>query len=206
MKRNNNIFYLPGSLSPLRDSVSNVIKNIERSYQRRKSETDFRMGLSWLNEMAGRHRQPGFILVPSDPLLMRATVFKASMEAANIPIALFSRMDRESIMLEIISLETGIHAIDLKEGRLRFDDWPSLACAAGRLTDLPVFIEKPGDIVEVCAKTRLLAENSGIKALFIDDLASFYSGTNLVDNPDIANCLTELSRELRIPIFAGLSA
>lgn len=205
LKRNSNVVRLRRNPSPMRDPVFSVVKNIEKSYQRRRSGKNPRTGVSWFKEMTVGCKQHGFVLVPGAPLLMRATVFKASMEAVNVPVGLFSQMDSESIMLEIISLETGIHAIDLKEGRLRFDDWPSLACAAGRLTDLPVFIEELGDIAEVCAKARLLAENFGIKALFVDDLASFYSGTDLVDNPEVADRLKELSRELEIPVFAGVS-
>ncbi|MEN6508998.1 MAG: DnaB-like helicase C-terminal domain-containing protein [Smithella sp.] len=205
MKKNNNVVHLPGNLSPLRNPIFSVVKNIERSYQRRKSDKDLHMGVSWLNEMTGGHKQHGFILVPGDPLLMRATVFKASMEADNIPVALFSQKDRESIVLEMISLETGIHAMDLKEGRLRLDDWPVLTFAAGRLIDLPVFIEKPGDIMEACARARLLAENSGIKALFIDDPTFFYPGIDFPDDPEVAGSFKELSRELKMPIFAGFS-
>jgi len=197
---------MPGNLSPLRNPIFSVVKNIERSYQRRKSEKDLNIGVSCLNEMTNGRKPHGFILVPGDPLLMRATVFKASMEAANIPVALFSQNDRESIVLEMISLETGIYILDLKEGRLRPDDWPVLTCAAGRLIDLPVFIEKPGDIMEACSRVRLLAENSGIKALFIDDLAFFYPGIDFPDDPEVAGSFKELSRELKIPIFAGVSA
>lgn len=203
MKTNNNVVHLPRNLSPLHDPVFNVIKNIERSYQRRKSGKDVRMGVSRLKEMSGGHKPHGLVLVPGDPLLMRATIFKASMDAANIPVALFSQMHRESIVLEMISLETGIHVADLQEGRLRPDDWPSLAWAASRLTDLPVFIENPGDVAEVCARARSLAEDFDIKAVFIDDLGSLCSRTDSGENPEATGFLRELSQELAIPVFAG---
>ena len=205
MKTNNNVVHLPRKLSPLHDPVFDVIKNIERSYQRRKSGKDVRTGVSWLKEMTDGHKPQGFILVPGNPLLMRAIVFKASMDAANIPVALFSQMHRESIVLGMISLEPGIHVADLQEGRLRPDDWPSLAWAASRLTDLHVFIEGPGDVAEVCARARSLAEDFDIKAVFIDDLGSLCSRTDSGENPEATGFLRELSQELTVPIFAGLS-
>lgn len=205
MKKSNNVVHLPRKLSPLHDPVFDVIKNIERSYQRRKSGKDVHTGVSWLKEMTDGHKPQGFILVPGNPLLMRAIVFKASMDAANIPVALFSQVDRESIVLEMISLETGIHTADLKEGRLRPDDWPSLAWAASRLTDLPIVIENPGDVAEVCARARSLAEDFDIKAVFIDDLGSLCSRTDSGENPEATGFLRELSQELTVPIFAGLS-
>lgn len=206
LKKDSNAVHLRRNLSPMHNPVFNMIKNLERSYQRLRSGNDFRVGVSWLNEMTNGRKPHGFILVAGDPLLMRTIVFKSSMEDIRIPVALFSQMERENVLLEMMSLETGIHVMDLKEGRLRPDDWPSLAYVAGRLTNLPVFIEKPRNIAEACSRARSLAEDFAIRALFIDDLRPFYACRDLVDNPEVTDCLGQLSRELGISVFGGLSA
>lgn len=200
--KNTRVLYMPGKrVLPLQHPIFDLFKSIERSYQRHKSEKDPDMLPSLLGTI--RDRLDGFVPLACGPVLMRTAIVAIVKEMEDHPVALFSQADSESILLEMLGRETGISAGVLRDGLLKMDDWPSLAAAATRLVELPIFIENSRDITELRQKAGELVEGFHVEALFIDDLTFFYGKTGPGDD-EVADSLARLSEELGVPVFGGV--
>ncbi len=111
-------------------------------------------------------------------------------------------------MQRMLTSEARVDAQDLRRARLRDDDFPRLARAAGILSQAPIFIDdQPGiTLLEMRSKARRLASESGLDLIIVDYL-QLISGPSNAENrqqeiSQISRGLKALAKELNVPVIA----
>ena len=130
---------------------------------------------------------------------------------SRLPILLFSlEMSKEQIMYRVLSLETNINSVRLKNGKLYQNDWIKLTKIIKILSKLPFFIDDTPDLsiqdIRLKIKTILLKQTK-IGVVIIDYLqlmqSSELKNKNRVQELSyITRSLKNLAREFDIPIIA----
>jgi replicative DNA helicase len=124
-------------------------------------------------------------------------------------VAFFSlEMSKDSLVQRMLTSEARIDAQTLRKGRLRDDDFPRLARAAGILSHAPVFIDDtPGiSIMDMRSKARRLKADHGLDLIIVDYL-QLMTVPNGAENRQqevsiISRGLKALAKELAVPVVA----
>jgi replicative DNA helicase len=124
-------------------------------------------------------------------------------------VAVFSlEMSKDELVSRMMCSEARVNAGRMRSGQLAREDWPRLAHASGRLTDMPIFIDDACGLtlMELRAKARRLASEHGLALIIIDYLQLMHGGPK-ADNreqeiSEISRGLKALAKELGIPIIA----
>jgi replicative DNA helicase len=123
-------------------------------------------------------------------------------------VAFFSlEMSKDSLVQRMLTSEARIDAQTLRKGRLRDDDFPRLARAAGILSHAPVFIDDtPGiTVLEMRSKARRLKADHGLDLIIVDYL-QLMSGPSAENRQQevsqISRGLKALAKELQVPVVA----
>src|SRR5690349_4586867 len=108
----------------------------------------------------------------------------------------------------MLTSEARIDAQTLRKGRLRDDDFPRLARAAGILSHAPVFIDDtPGiTLMDMRSKSRRLKADHGLDLIIVDYL-QLMTVPNGAENrqqevSQISRGLKALAKELSVPVIA----
>ena len=130
---------------------------------------------------------------------------------SRLPILLFSlEMSKEQIMYRILSLETNINQIRLKNGKLYQNDWVKLTKIIKIISKLPFFVDDTSNLsiqdIRLKIKTVLLKQKE-IGVVIIDYLQLMENSNAKTNNrvhelAQITRSLKNLAREFNIPIIA----
>ncbi|HQU73105.1 MAG TPA: replicative DNA helicase [Calditrichia bacterium] len=124
-------------------------------------------------------------------------------------VGIFSlEMSAMQLVQRMICSEAEIDAQRLRTGRLSDAEWPRLSRNAGRLADMPIYIDDTAglDILKLSARSRRMALEKEIKLLIVDYL-QLMDGPKGLDNRQqeisyISRSLKGLAKQLGIPIIA----
>ncbi|HEX3159516.1 MAG TPA: replicative DNA helicase [Gemmatimonadaceae bacterium] len=170
-------------------------------------------GFTDLDEMTSGFQPADLIIIAARPSMGKtAFVLNIAQNAAiknKVGVAFFSlEMSKESLVQRMLTAEAMIDAQDLRRGRLRDDDFPRLARAAGILSSAPVFIDdQPGiTLLEMRSKARRLKAESDIGMVIVDYL-QLIQGPPSSENrqqeiSQISRGLKALAKELSVPVIA----
>lgn len=130
--------------------------------------------------------------------------------AAKKAVAFFSlEMSKESLVTRMLTAEARVDAGRVRTGRLRDDDYPRLAVAAGLLNTAPVYIDDTAgiSILEMRAKARRLKADRPDLAMIIVDYLQLMTGGAKTENrqqevSEISRGLKALAKELELPVVA----
>ena len=134
-----------------------------------------------------------------------------SIKKSQLPILFFSlEMSKEQIIYRLLSMETNINQIRLKNGKLSQPDWAKLTKVIKILSKLPLFIDDTVDLSvnEIRSKIKtILFEQKKIGLVIIDYLQLMQISKTKVDNraqelSHITRLLKTIAREFNIPIIA----
>ena len=126
-------------------------------------------------------------------------------------VAIFSlEMSSQQLAQRLLTSEARVDAQAARTGRLKDDDWPHLARAAGRLSAAPIFIDDtPGlTILELRAKCRRLKAEHDIGLVILDYLQLMHgtlsskSSNREQEIAHISRSLKSLAKELDVPVIA----
>ena len=129
---------------------------------------------------------------------------------SKLPVIFFSlEMSKEQLMYRILSIETNITQIRLKNGRLYQNDWVKLNKVIKIISKLPFFIDDSPhlSIQEIRAKLRtIFLEQTQIGLVIIDYLqliqnVEFKQGSRVQEISQITGYLKNLAREFNVPII-----
>ncbi|MCL2486011.1 MAG: replicative DNA helicase [Oscillospiraceae bacterium] len=123
-------------------------------------------------------------------------------------VAFFSlEMTREQLALRILSSESGVSSQRLRDGRLKPDEWTALADAAGRLHNVPIYLDESGNIsaTKIQAMVRRLRTDGEVGLVVIDylqlmSLAKTFSN-RVQDISEITRSLKIMAKELNVPVM-----
>ena len=125
-------------------------------------------------------------------------------------VAFFSlEMSKDSLVQRLLTSEARVDAGRVRTGRLRDDDYPRLAQAAGLLNTAPIFIDDtPGiSVLEMRAKARRLKADRDDLSMVVVDYLQLMQGNGKTENrqqevSEISRGLKALAKELEVPVVA----
>ena len=134
-----------------------------------------------------------------------------AIKQSKLPILFFSlEMSKEQIIYRLLSMETNINQIRLKNGKLSQSDWVKLTKVIKILSKLPLFIDDTADLSlnDIRSKIKtILFEQKKIGLVIIDYLQLMQMSKTKLDTraqelSQITRLLKTIAREFNIPIIA----
>ena len=129
----------------------------------------------------------------------------------NLPVLFFSlEMAKEQIMYRVLSMETNIDQLRLKNGKLYTNDWLKIEKMINILSKCPFFVDDTSDLSVQKIRSNLktiLFEQNNIGIIIIDYLQLMQTSKAKTENrvqelSQITRSLKILAREFNIPIIA----
>lgn len=195
------------------DLIGKTVDAVETVYRNRDSYTGVPSGYRDLDSMTNGFQQSEFIVIGARPSVGK-TAFALSVAAnmsiaRNIPVAFFTlEMSDQALMQRILSSEARIRADALRSGMLKSSDFNSVAEAAARIYEAPLYIDDTPNmrLLDLRAKSRRLKARESVEAIFIDyigliELERRGSVPRHEQVAEISRSLKALARELEIPII-----
>jgi len=193
--------------------AAQVQKNIETLSQKTDGLTGVSTGFKELDKITNGWQSSDLIIIAARPG-MGKTAFTLSLAAnaanSGTGVGIFSlEMANNQLVQRLISMESMIPATTLREGSLKEDQWPVLAAAVEKLSELSIFIDDTPaiNIFELRAKCRRLKQNHNIGLVVIDYLQLMSAGDNKRGNREqeissISRALKGMAKELDLPVIA----
>lgn len=130
----------------------------------------------------------------------------------NIPVAIFSlEMSGVQLTQRLISMEARVPGHDLRNGKIKDEEWKPLHDAIDRIAEAPIYIDDTPaiNIFELRAKCRRLKMQQDIQLIIIDYLQlmsggpdSKAKGNREQEISGISRALKGLAKELDVPVIA----
>lgn len=130
---------------------------------------------------------------------------------SELPVLFCSlEMSKEQIIYRLLSSETGINQMKLRNGELTNNDWIKLNKIIRIIAKLPFFIDDTSDLLvqDIRSKIKaILTEHSHLGLIIIDYLQLMQSNNSKTTNrvqelSQITRSLKKLAREFNVPIIA----
>ncbi len=191
-----------------------AMEQIETMAANSSSITGVPTGFHDLDEKTAGFQKGDLVIVAARPS-MGKTAFVLNIAqhaaiAAKHPVAFFSlEMSKESLVQRLLTSEARVEAHRVRTGRLRDDDYPRLAQAAGLLNTAPIYIDDTAgiSILEMRAKARRLkADRPDLSMIIVDYLQLMVSNGKSENRQqevsEISRGLKALAKELELPVVA----
>jgi replicative DNA helicase len=190
-----------------------TMERIEALQRGGRSITGVPSGFADLDEITSGFQPSDLIIVAARPSMGKtALVLNIAQHVAieeNTAVAIFSlEMSKESLVQRMLTAEARVDSQMLRKGRLRDDEYPRIAKAAGILSSSPIWIDDtPGvSLLEMRSKARRLKAETDIGLLIVDYL-QLMTGPSGSENrqqeiSQISRSLKALAKELHVPVVA----
>ena len=191
-----------------------AMDRIETISKEGRSVTGVASGFSDLDQLTSGFQPSDLVIVAARPSMGKtALTLNIAQHVAiteGVGVAFFSlEMSKESLVQRMLTSEARLDAQAMRTGRLRDDDWPRLARAAGILAQAPIYIDDaPGmTVLEMRAKARRLKADPDAKlGLIVVDYLQLMTGPSAENRQQevsqISRGLKALAKELRVPVVA----
>ena len=191
-----------------------AMDRIETISKEGRSVTGVASGFSDLDQMTSGFQPADLVIVAARPSMGKtALTLNIAQHVAiteGVGVAFFSlEMSKESLVQRMLTSEARLDAQAMRTGRLRDDDWPRLARAAGILAQAPIYIDDaPGmTVLDMRAKARRLKADPDSKlGLIVVDYLQLMTGPSAENRQQevsqISRGLKALAKELRVPVVA----
>ncbi|RMF12799.1 MAG: replicative DNA helicase [Candidatus Dadabacteria bacterium] len=200
------------------DLAAEAVKTIESRWNKELVGLD--TGFTDLNEKTGGLHPNELIIIAARPGMGKTSfALNVAMNAASLSkkgVLFFSlEMGAEQLVQRLLSSESGIDQQKLRKGIFSRQEWPAIIDAAGRLGQIPLFInDTPALTVPkiFASARRLIADlrrNEAVDGLglIVVDYLQLMSAGRKVDRRDlevgeISRGLKLLAKDLQIPVIA----
>jgi len=172
-------------------------------------------GFSNLDSLTQGFQKSDLIIIAGRPSMgktaLSLNIALNSIKVSRLPVLFFSlEMSKEQIMYRILSSETGVNQVRLKNGKLYQNDWKKLNKIIKIISKLPFFIDDSSNlsIQDIRSKIKtIIAEQTQIGLVIIDYLQLMQGlnlnyGNRVQELSQITRSLKNLAREFNIPIVA----
>ena len=172
-------------------------------------------GFSNLDSLTQGFQKSDLIIIAGRPSMgktaLSLNIALNSIKVSRLPVLFFSlEMSKEQIMYRILSSETGVNQVRLKNGKLYQNDWKKLNKIIKIISKLPFFIDDSSNlsIQDIRSKIKtIIAEQTQIGLVIIDYLQLMQSlnlnyGNRVQELSQITRSLKTIAREFNIPIVA----
>ena len=191
-----------------------AMEQIELLSQNSSAITGVPTGFVDLDEKTAGFQKGDLIIVAARPS-MGKTAFTLNIAqhaaiGAHRAVAFFSlEMSKESLVQRMLTSEARVDAGRVRTGRLRDDDYPRLAQAAGLLNTAPIYVDDTAgiSILEMRAKARRLKADRPDLALIVVDYLQLMQGNGKSESrqqevSEVSRGLKALAKELDLPVVA----
>ncbi|HDN95024.1 MAG TPA: replicative DNA helicase, partial [Nitrospirae bacterium] len=195
----------------VKDVLKDTIEMVDKLYNKKELITGLPTGFMDLDEATtGLH--PGDLIVVGARPGMGKTAFCLNVVtnaaiSEKRPIAIFSlEMTKEQLVLRMICSEAEVDSKAVRSGYHSKEDYRKLVNSAGRLADVPIYIDDSfNTVLEIRAKSRRLKSEHGLSLIVIDYL-QLMSGANSNTSreqviSEISRSLKALAKDLSVPII-----
>jgi replicative DNA helicase len=191
-----------------------AMEQIEMLSQNSSAITGVPTGFADLDEKTAGFQKSDLIIVAARPSMgktaLTLNIAQHAAISAHRAVAFFSlEMSKESLVQRMLTSEARVDASRVRTGRLRDDDYPRLAQAAGLLNTAPIYVDDTPaiTILEMRAKARRLKADRPDLALLIVDYLQLMSGNGRTENrqqevSEVSRGLKSLAKELELPVVA----
>jgi replicative DNA helicase len=190
-----------------------TMERIEALQRGGKTITGVPSGFTDLDDYTSGFQPADLVIVAARPSMGKtAFVLNVAQYAAiehNIPVAIFSlEMSKEALVQRMLTAEARVDAQALRKAKLRDDDFPRLARAAGILSTAPIWIDdSPGiTLLEIRSKARRLKADGDIRMVVVDYLQLIQGPASAESRQQeislISRSLKALAKELNLPVLA----
>jgi replicative DNA helicase len=189
-----------------------TMERIEALQRGGRSVTGVPSGFNDLDEMTSGFQPSDLIIVAARPSMGKtALVLNIAQHVAieeNTAVAVFSlEMSKESLVQRMLTAEARVDSQMLRKGKLRDDEYPRIAKAAGILSSAPIWIDDtPGvSLLEMRSKARRLKAETDIGLVIVDYLQLMTGPTSENRQQEISmisRSLKALAKELHVPVLA----
>jgi replicative DNA helicase len=188
-----------------------TVTYLDEIFKTKAEFTGIPSGFRDLDRLTSGFQPAELIIIGARPGMGKTAI--ALSIAANIsfrqsrPAAFFSlEMSMRSLMLRLLSAETGIDSYKLRTGFFKSEDFDSIMSAGELMHDAPLYIvDMPYmKMLDIQAMARMLKIQENVEIIFIDYIGLIASDDNQSPRyqiiSDISRALKGLARELNIPI------
>jgi len=189
-----------------------TMERIEALQRGGRSVTGVPSGFNDLDEITSGFQRSDLIIVAARPSMGKtALVLNIAQHVAieeNTPVAVFSlEMSKEALVQRMLTAEARVDSQLLRKGKLRDDEYPRIAKAAGILSSAPIWIDDtPGvSLLEMRSKARRLKAETDVGLLIVDYLQLMTGPTSENRQQEISmisRSLKSLAKELNVPVVA----
>ncbi|MBI2305422.1 MAG: replicative DNA helicase [Chloroflexi bacterium] len=166
-----------------------------------------------LDEIMGGFNRSDLIILAARPSLGKTSlVLNIARNAAakqGAHVAVFSlEMAREQVVQRFLASESGVDTRRLRFGYYNEDEEREIMHAAGRLSELPIYIDDSPVLgaMEMRSKARRLASEVGVDMVIVDYLQLIHGGNGYENRVQeigfISRSLKAMARELNVPVLA----
>lgn len=202
-----------GSYLHLKEIIKDSIENIDRLYQKKAHVTGIPTGFIDFDSKTSGLQESDLIVIAGRPSMGKSALALGIAEYAGvvekIPLAFFSlEMSKEQLVQRMLCVHAKVDAHKVRTGYLSPSDWPRLTAAAGKLSEVPIFIDDTPaiSVMELRAKARRLKAHQDIKLIILDYMQLMRGSGNAENRQqeisDISRSLKSLARELSVPVVA----
>ena len=193
--------------------IVNSIKTIETLYEKKEAVTGVPTGFLELDRLTSGFQPSDLIIIAGRPSMgksaLATNIGQYAAAHSGKSVALFSlEMSKESLVLRMLCGEARVDGQRVRTGYLNDKDFPRLAMAAGRLADLPFYIDDTPalSVLELRSRSRRLLRDRGLGLIIVDYLQLMRAHRD-VDNREqeislISRSLKALAKELNVPVVA----
>jgi replicative DNA helicase len=205
---------IKGSFVKVGDMMVDSIKMVEKLFQRKSTITGVPSGFKEFDAKTAGFQAADLIIIAARPG-MGKTAFALNIAShaaySDYGVAIFSlEMNKEQLAMRLLCSDARVDSSRVRTGYLSERDFPKLASAAGRLADMPIYIDDTPaiSILELRAKVRRFARDRGKKlGLVILDYLQLMRGTGMAQNreqeiSEISRSLKALAKEINVPVIA----
>jgi replicative DNA helicase len=197
-----------------REIAKQTFTAIEERSKRGDVLTGLSTGLQKLDELTlGLQAGELFIIAARPGMGKTALAIGIARHVAQEGIPVFfhsAEMPAQTLMIRMLSGETGIDSHQLRRGAIFGPSWESLTQAAESIGSIPLFIDDGADVTpaELRATARRFRAENGIGLLIVDYMQLMKANgryeTREREVSEISRTLKGIARELNIPVI-GLS-
>src|SRR5256712_6231502 len=198
---------LEGSALPIGKILPNTFEDIERLYERKEHVTGVATGFEKLDLMTSGFQPSDFIIIAGRPSMGKTAFALNIAQFAGITLRgnvliLSLEMSAQQLVQRMLCAEAKVDSQAVRTGMLHSSDWTRLTAAAGRLSEVTIFIDDSPNltVLEARAKARRMKAEHSLQLVVIDYL-QLMRGRAHMDNrqqeiAEISRSLKSLAKEL----------
>lgn len=203
-----------GEYAVLETILPGVIEEIEMNAGRDGKLAGVPTGFPDLDGVMNGLRPGQMIIVAARPGLGKSTfsldICRAAAIHNKLPVVYFSlEMNRNELVMKVLSAESGIYLNKMIKGNLSQDEWGKVAEVAERISESPLIVDDSPNLTlsEIRAKSRRLRQQNNIQLIVIDYLQLLSSGGRAPESrqqevSEFSRSIKLLAKELEVPIIA----